>query len=112
MSRLSDSDLDRLRPVLARLVSQLRPDEIWLFGSRAEERARPDSDYDLLAVLPEGAPETDLDPIRAWSLVRGLGVPVDVVLCTRSEFEEERGEIDSVPRAAYLRGIRIYERAA
>lgn len=109
---LSAAELERLRPVLERIVSQLGAEEIWLFGSRAENRARPKSDYDLLAVLPDGTPEEQLDPVRAWSIVRGLGVPVDVVPCTRSEFEEEKHEIDTLARAAFLRGVRLYERAA
>jgi len=106
------SELDRLRPVIDHLVALLHPEEVWLFGSRAEGRARPGSDYDLLAVMPDGTPEAELDPVRAWSLVRGLGVPVDVVPCTRSEFEEEKHEIDSLARAAFLRGVRLDERAA
>lgn len=110
--RLPSVDLDLLRPVLERLVALLRPEEVWLFGSRAESRARPSSDYDLLAVMPDGTSEEELDPIRAWSLVRGLGVPVDVVPCTRSEFEEEKHEIDTLARAAFVRGVRLYERAA
>ena len=109
---LSAIDLERLRPVLERIVTRLRPEEIWLFGSRAENRVRPKSDYDLLAVLPDSTPEADLDPVRAWSIVRGMGVPVDVVPCTRSEFEEEKHEIDTLARAAYLRGVRVFERAA
>jgi uncharacterized protein len=109
---LSAVDLERLRPVLERIVSRLRPEEIWLFGSRAEGRARPNSDYDLLAVLSDGTPEEELDPVKAWSIVRGMGVPVDIVPCTRSEFEEEKHEIDTLARAAFLRGVRLYERAA
>jgi predicted nucleotidyltransferase len=112
MTTLSALDLERLRPVLDRIVARLKPEEVWLFGSRVEQRARPDSDYDLLAVVPDGTPEADLDPIGAWQLARGLGVPVDIVPCTRSEFEEEKHEIDTLPRAAFLRGIRIYERGA
>ena len=109
---LSAVDLERLRPVLERIVARLRPEEIWLFGSRAEDRARPNSDFDLLTVLPDGTPEEELDPVKAWSIVRGMGVPVDVVPCTRSEFEEEKHEIDTLARAAFLRGVRLYERAA
>jgi predicted nucleotidyltransferase len=109
---LSPADLERLRPVLERIVARLRPEEIWLFGSRAENRARPKSDFDLLAILPDGTPEAELDPVRAWSIVRGLGVPVDLVPCTRSEFEEEKHEIDTLARAAFLRGIQLYERTA
>ena len=110
-ARLSGADLDVLRPVLERLVALLHPEEVWLFGSRAENRARSNSDYDLLAVMPDGASDEELDPIRAWSLARGLGVPIDVVPCTRSEFEEEKHEIDTLARG--LRpGGRLDERAA
>jgi uncharacterized protein len=96
----SSIDLAPLEPVMRRLVAELDPEEVWLFGSRAEGRAREHSDYDLLAVLPDDTPEARLDPIGAWQLVRGTGVPVDVVPCTRREFEEEKDEIDSLPRAA------------
>lgn len=109
---LSPTELERLRPVLERIVARLHPEEIWLFGSRAENRARPKSDFDLLAILPDSTPESELDPVRAWSIVHGLGVPVDLIPCTRSEFEEEKNEIDTLARAAFLRGIRLYERAA
>jgi hypothetical protein len=80
------------------------------FGSRAENRARPTSDYDLLVVMPDGPPELELDPVRAWRLGWEARVTADIVPCTRSEFEEEKDEIDSLPRAAMLRGRKIYER--
>jgi HEPN domain-containing protein/predicted nucleotidyltransferase len=101
-------EVERLRSVVHRLVRALRPEEIWLFGSRAEGRAREGSDFDLLTVLPDDATEEQLDPIAAWQHVRGLGVPVDVIPCTRSEFEDEKAEIDTLPRAAYERGLCIF----
>ncbi len=109
---MSDEDARRLAPLLARIVATLKPEEIWLFGSRAEGRARPNSDYDLLAVVPDGTPEGDLDPVAAWWLTCGLGIPADIIPCTRSEFEQEIHEVDSLPRAAVLRGKRIYERSS
>ncbi len=105
-------DLLPIVPLVERIVEKLKPEEIWLFGSRAEGRARPDSDYDLLAVLPDGAPESALDLLKAWELTCGLGVPVDLVPCTRSEFEEEKNDIGTLARAAYHRGWRVYERGA
>lgn len=69
---------------------------------------RQDSDYDLLAVLPDGVPDSRLDPIAAWGLVRGSGLPVDLIPCTRAEFDEERDEIDSLPRAAYTKGLCVF----
>lgn len=108
----SPTDPRPLDALLERIITRLAPEEVWLFGSRAEGRARPDSDYDLLVVLPDGTPEADLDIVAAWTAVRGLDIPVDVVPCTRAEFEEEKHEIDTLARAAYLRGRRIYERCA
>jgi uncharacterized protein len=102
-----DAPLERL---VRHVVAVMNPLEVWLFGSRAENRARPTSDYDLLVVMPDGTPESELDPVRAWRLGWEVRVTADIIPCTRSEFEEEKHEIDSLPRAATLRGRKIYER--
>lgn len=103
----TDIPLERL---VHHIVEVMNPLEIWLFGSRAEGRARPTSDYDLLVVMPDETPELDLDPVRAWRLGWEVSVTADIIPCTRSEFDEEKDELDSLPRAATLRGRKIYER--
>ncbi len=108
--RSAPIDLRPIAPLIERIVARLGPEEIWLFGSRAEGRARPDSDYDLLAVLPDNTPESALDLMKAWELTCGLGVPADLVPCTRSDFKDEKDEVGTLVRAAYHRGMRIYER--
>lgn len=101
-----------IRPLVDSLVKRYDPEEIWLFGSRAEGRARPGSDWDLLIVLPDSAPESDLELLEPWKIAHGLGIPADIVPCLRSEFEEEKDEIDSLPRAAVRKGRRVYVRSA
>ena len=59
----SDPALDRL---VRRVVEVMEPVQVWLFGSRAEGRARPDSDYDLLVVVPDDASDERFDPLRVW----------------------------------------------
>jgi predicted nucleotidyltransferase len=103
-------DLQPIEPVIARVVERMEPEEIWLFGSRAEGRARPDSDYDLLVVLPDSVPDEALDLALAWELTCGLGVAADVVPCTRSEFEEEKEAVGTLASAAFRRGRRVYAR--
>src|ERR1043165_6991236 len=98
-----------LERLLRHVVEARNPLEVWLFGGRAEHRARPTSDYELIVVMPDGTPES-LDPVRAWRLGWEARVTADIVLCTRSEFEEEKHELDSLPREAMLRGRKIYER--
>lgn len=102
-----DAPLERL---VRRVVEAMNPLEVWLFGSRAENRARPTSDYDLLVVMPDGTPDAELDPVRAWRLGWDVRVTADIIPCTRSEFDEEKNELDSLPRAALLRGQKLYER--
>jgi uncharacterized protein len=99
-----------LRRLVDHVVAAMHPIEVWLFGSRAQQRARETSDYDLLVVMPDGTPEPDLDPVRAWQLGWEVGVTADIIPCTRSEFDEERHEIDSLPRAAVSHGYKLYER--
>ncbi len=101
-----------LRPILEPLVAALAPRSIWLFGSRAEQRARPESDWDILVVMPNGTPPEDLDPIGVWKRFGQGPVPVDLVPCTQAEFDEERFEPDSLPAAAWRRGRCLYERPA
>lgn len=54
---------DALRPLVARIVRDAAPLDIWLFGSRARGDARADSDWDLLVVLPDDAEDDLLDPV-------------------------------------------------
>jgi uncharacterized protein len=105
--QVMDAPLERL---VRHVVEAMHPLEVWLFGSRAENRARPTSDYDLLVVMPDGTPEVELDPVRAWRVGWEARVTADIVPCTRTEFDEEKNELDSLPRAAVLRGRKIYER--
>ena len=56
-----DSEQKALQAVVQRLVDALHPLSIYLFGSRAEGRARPDSDFDLVVVLDDEAPNSDAD---------------------------------------------------
>ena len=108
-SPVTDPDLKRL---VEHVVARLSPLQVWLFGSRAEGRARRGSDYDLLAVLPDDVPLSLLDSVKTWEIAKEAGVAADIIPCTLSEFDEEKHEIDSLARAAFLQGRRLYERAA
>jgi predicted nucleotidyltransferase len=107
IAETSEAALERL---VRHVVEVMHPLQVWLFGSRAENRAKATSDYDLLVVMPDGTSDSDLDPVRAWQLGWDVRVTADIIPCTHSEFEEEKHEIDSLPRVAVLRGRKVYER--
>jgi predicted nucleotidyltransferase len=60
------------RGAIERIVEVLDPEEVWLFGSRARETHGPDSDWDLMAVLPNTAPDRQLDIAAVWADLREL----------------------------------------
>jgi len=66
----------RLSEVVARLVDAYRPEEIYLFGSCARGDQGPDSDYDIMVVVPD-----DVSPERkrsrlAYERLWGTGTSV------------------------------------
>lgn len=104
---LIDESLAKLLPII---VEALDPLEVWLFGSRAEGRAHADSDYDLLVVLPDDATEEQLDlPSKFWLADRAR-VTADIVPLTISEFNDDKDVLDTLARAAWVRGKCLYER--
>lgn len=82
------ADEQLLEEAVRRLVERLRPERIYLFGSRARGDAAPDSDYDFLVVLPDDTPiaRRELERI-AYHALSGLGTAHDVLVQTRAQFE-------------------------
>ena len=97
-----------LGSILRRLVEAYQPEAVYLFGSQARGEADPDSDYDLLVVVPADAPEARRRPHLAVQALRGVGVPVDAVIMTRPAFDLRSHVINSLPEAALHEGRLLY----
>ena len=80
-------DLAPLGTLLKRIEAQYRPEQVWLFGSRARGNAGSRSDWDLLVVVPDDTEDTRLDPVQAWRLHKGSGVYADVIPYRQAVFD-------------------------
>lgn len=87
-----------------RLVKAYRPERIYLFGSAARADARPDSDYDLLIVVPDDASPERLDGGLAYRALWGVGAPVDAVVCTSRWFHARTHLQASLPGTVVREG--------
>ena len=85
-----------LTEVVRRLVEVYHPVRIYLFGSAARGDAGPDSDYDLMVVVPDGTPAALRDSGRAYRAVWRLGIASDVLVWTCADFD------DRLPLRAFL----------
>ena len=95
---------DRLGRLLEAIVERQHPVAVYLFGSRAEGGATDESDYDLMVVLPDDAPDELLDPVRAQDLAVDVNVPADIVAVSLHTFLEFRGALYSLPGYVHARG--------
>ncbi len=95
---------EKLAEIVARLRAALSPVAIYLYGSYAYGTPGPGSDIDLLVVVDESA----LDPYErdalAYRALCGIGVPKDVQVYTRSEFDERAALPVSFERTVRKKG--------
>ena len=100
------AELERLVITLKEQVGAL---EVWLFGSRARGDHRPDSDYDVLAVVPD---ETSYEPedLTFWIHLRqdnNVRLPVDLMGVSISEHLGCREAPMTICGAVWREGFRL-----
>jgi predicted nucleotidyltransferase len=109
MPVLSQAELERtLDEIVGRLRAALSPVAIYLFGSCAYGTPHRGSDVDLLVIVedsPLNAYERDAQDYLA---LLGLGVPKDVRVYTRAEFEERAALPVSLERTIKQKGRLLY----
>ena len=97
-----------LMALVERLVDELDPLAIWLFGSRARGNHRPDSDFDLLVVAKPGQGWAS-DYEKAYMATAGTGVGCDVIPVGKSDFDEALSLHTSFVAMVVEEGRKLYE---
>lgn len=90
------------------IVEAVHPKRIILFGSAARGQMGPDSDYDLLVVMPDGSPRRSTAQ-RLYGSFWGLGASKDFVVATENDLLEQKDEVGSVIKAALEEGRTLYD---
>jgi len=98
-----------IRTMTRRIVSRFHPDKVILFGSHARGTATPDSDLDLLVVMPVRGSKRETCIAIGTSLA-AFGVPVDVMVSTPEELIERQGIPGTIERPAAREGKVLYEK--
>jgi predicted nucleotidyltransferase len=103
------SYLDVLPEITRRILAASNPEKIVLFGSYARGDFGPDSDLDLLVIL-DGVDSPRAESVRLRRSLRGLLVPVDILVATPEQVERHRNTIGLIYCSALAEGEIIYER--
>jgi predicted nucleotidyltransferase len=101
-----ERQIDRM---VRRIVERFDPDRIILFGSRARGDARPDSDVDLLVVMPvEGSRREKALDIR--DTLRDIRLPMDIVVTTPESFRWRQRVVGTIEWPAVHEGKILHAR--
>ena len=86
---LKKSVQETIEEMKRRIVEEIHPQKIVLFGSYARGTAGPDSDIDLLIVLQTVVSKRKT-AVEIYGLLAGMGIPKDVIVVTPEEVEKYR----------------------
>jgi len=102
--------LDRIiDEMVARIVERFDPDRIILFGSAARSGATPDSDVDLLVVMPVQGSKRE-KAVEIGVVVNDIPLPKDIFVTTPEEFERRKEIVGTIERPAGREGRLVYAR--
>lgn len=96
--------------MVKRLVERFDPDQIILFGSHARGTAGPDSDVDLLVVMPVSGPKREKQ-IEMRVALHDIAVLKDIFLVTPEQVARQRNIVGTIIRPALREGKVLYVRA-
>jgi predicted nucleotidyltransferase len=95
--------------MVVRIVDEFDPERIILFGSRGRGDARPDSDVDLLIVMPvDGSPREKAIDIRL--ALHDIPLSKDVIVVTPESFKWRQKVVGTIEWPAVHEGKVLYVR--
>jgi len=100
-------DEEQLRELVGQVVAAVHPLRVILFGSAARGETGPDSDVDLLIVMPEGTHRRRAAQ-QVYRAVRGVRTPFDVVVATPRDLETYGDDPWLIYKRALAEGKEVY----
>ncbi|MGH7564160.1 MAG: excisionase family DNA-binding protein [Gemmatimonadota bacterium] len=100
-----------IQEMVRRIAERFDPQRIVLFGSHARGHAGPDSDVDLLIILPLERAKRDVQ-LEIRLALHDIRVPKDIVVATPEEVRRKRDVVGSVLYTALREGKTLHERVA
>jgi predicted nucleotidyltransferase len=106
-----EPDAQLLEELVRRIVEAVHPLRIILFGSAARGEMGPDSDLDVLVVMPDGVHRRETGQLIYRHLL-GLGFATDVVVVTQSDIERYASNPYMIINPALDEGKELYHAPA
>ena len=97
-----------IRRFVRRVAQEFSPEKVVLFGSYAHGRPTPDSDVDLLVIMPHGG--RNVEQAVKISLAVDCNFPMDLIVRTPAEVRRRLRLHDGFLSSVLNEGKTLYER--
>lgn len=97
-----------IEKVIKRLVKTYQPITIYLFGSYAWGKPTEDSDLDLLIIVDQSDQNEYQRAVAGHHALWGLGIPKDLLVYTKTEFDQEAQDVTSLCHKISQQGVKVY----
>lgn len=101
----------QLNELVRQIIEAVHPLKILLFGSAARGETGPESDVDVMVVMPEGTEERET-AMFLHTCFQGLPFAVDVIVVTPEELQRYGDDIGFIYYDVLREGREIYAAAA
>jgi predicted nucleotidyltransferase len=98
-----------IRRMARRIARQFAPERIILFGSHGRGDAGPDSDVDLLIVMPVAGSRRE-KAVEIGVALDDIRLPKDIIVTTPEDFEWRKQIAGTIERPAAREGKVLYAR--
>jgi predicted nucleotidyltransferase len=96
--------IDRL---VGRIVEDVHPLRVLLFGSATRGELAAGSDIDLLVVMPDGTHRRRTAQ-HLYRRLHGIGIPFDILVTTPRDLDRHKDNIGLIYRTILLEGREVY----
>ena len=96
-----------LEEAVRRLVREFRPQAIYLFGSQVTGVPDRHSDVDIMVLVEDDSPTHEYYR-RGYQCLRGLHVPIELHIASRSRFERFAGVFGSLQHEIQRKGVLLH----
>ena len=100
--------VDEIEVIKQKLVDQIKPIGVYLFGSFANGTAHADSDFDFYIIVDDNEKDLHAVATSAYKAIRGVKQrPVDILVGTKSRFDERKNQF-TVENEVFHKGVLLY----
>ena len=101
--------MDEIEIIKQKLIEQVNPICIYLFGSFARGTAHAESDLDFYIIVDDGEKDLHAVAASAYKAIRDVKQrPMDILVGTKSGFDERKDQF-TVENEVFHKGILTYE---